>query len=575
MVDRGAVPALPAPMRMFGIDRGQALQTAIFVLTIALVAAPLLPLLYQSVIDRPLHEAGKLLSLDNYAALFRNQGFRDALVNTALFAAGSTAIAQVVGLVGAILVGRTDMPGRTLFGTILLWPMFISSLVLALGWFLVYGSAGFVSQLARSNLGLVPWNLYSIGGMALVSGVVHAPLAMLYCLGATNRADPSLEDAARSCGAGPARTLWSITVPLMLPAFLYSSVLNLTLALETLSIPLILGEPVGKTLLSTFLYAQMNVVGRPNYGLVSSAAVLLLVVVAILVFLQGLLLRNSERFVTIGGKASRPRPIALGALRWPACIALALYNLMFVVLPMLFLGIRASVSYLTPGLPFWNVLTIDNFTVLFSVPAYLRAIGNTFVIGIVGGGIATIYVTLVALVANRSDFPLRKPLRYASMAPRAIPGMIAGLGFFYALLLLPLGELRSTIWILVIAYTMRNIPLGFGAISPALVQIGSDLDRCARTVGADWWTTCRAILARLLAPAMFSCFVLLFVAFFKEYSTAVFLFASGSEVIGTTMLALYANGRMGPVSALCCLQVLVIAAIMVSAKRALRLNSGG
>ena len=142
------------------------------------------------------------------------------------------------------------------------------------------------------------------------------------------------------------------------------------------------------------------------------------------------------------------------------------------------------------------------------------------------------------------------------MAPRAVPGIIAGIGILYAAAMFgPLGWLRNTIWILVAAYVMRYIPAGFGAVAPALGQISQDLDRGARTVGADWWRTSWSILLPLIKPALFSCFSLIFILCFKEYVTAVFLFAPGSEVIGTTMLQFWQNGDNGPVAALATVQV--------------------
>ena len=47
------------------------------------------------------------------------------------------------------------------------------------------------------------------------------------------------------------------------------------------------------------------------------------------------------------------------------------------------------------------------------------------------------------------------------------------------------------------------------------------------------------------APALFSCFALIFISFFKEYSTAIFLFAPGSEVIGISILQFWDQGEMG------------------------------
>jgi iron(III) transport system permease protein len=99
-----------------------------------------------------------------------------------------------------------------------------------------------------------------------------------------------------------------------------------------------------------------------------------------------------------------------------------------------------------------------------------------------------------------------------------------------------------------------------------LLQVSHDLDRAARVQGADWWTTSRRILLPLMRPALVGCFTILFISFFKEYSTAIFLFAPGSEVIGTALLQLWVQGEVGLVAALATIQVAVIA-ICVAAVR--------
>jgi iron(III) transport system permease protein len=104
---------------------------------------------------------------------------------------------------------------------------------------------------------------------------------------------------------------------------------------------------------------------------------------------------------------------------------------------------------------------------------------------------------------------------------------------------------------------MRYLPTGFGAMSPMLLQIGRELDRASRTVGADWWTTATRILLPLIKPALFSTFAILFVAFFREYSAAVFLISPGAEVIGTMLLSFWIQGDAGPVAALAAFQVLM------------------
>lgn len=553
-----------------GFDRNLAIQWFVVAITAALVILPLVPVFYQAFLDRPLYDAEAALSIENFARLLTTPRFGQILVNTAYFAIGTTVVAQVLGVLCAILIGRTDVPGRAFFGEMLLWPLFISHLVMAFGWFTMYGPSGYVTLFVAGLLGFQPWNLYTVTGMAVVAGIAQAPLAYLYCIVSARTADPTLEDAARSAGANPWRILTTITLPLMRPAIIYGVIMNFVIAIEMLSIPLVFGGPVHIELFTTYLYHEVFGRATPDYGLVAAAAFFMLAIVMALMLLQGRLMRNAGRFVTVGGKASRPRRFPLGRWRWVAFAGLMAYVVFGIVVVLGGLVLRSFTVLLTPLMPIWNLFTLANYEVIAAYPVYTRSIWNTIAISFIGGLIGTLLIAMIALVANRSEFPYRRQLEYLAMAPRAIPGFIAGIGIFYAMgLFPPLGWLRNTIWLLVIAYIMRYIPTGFGAISPALAQISADLDRSARTVGADWWRTSRSVLLRLLTPALFSCFALLFIHFLKEYVTAVFLFAPGSEVIGTTMLQFWINGDNGTVSALATIQILITVVFVYAARKVL------
>ncbi|KAA2211735.1 ABC transporter permease [Teichococcus oryzae] len=561
------VEAAPAPPPAF--PREVPIQYGAALLVLVLVAAPLLPVLLQSLLDGALYDDEYTLTLANFARLARTSGFGQVLLNTVILAGLTTIVAQGLGTIAAILFGRTDMPFARTLGELFLWPLYLSALVLSFGWYAVYGPSGYLTLLWPSVLGDAPWNLYSLGGMAAIAGVSQAPLAYIYCLSSATLTDPSLEEAARVSGAGTGRTLWRITLPLMMPAIAYSAVLNFTIGLELLSVPLIFGDPAGITVLTTFLFNNGISSPRPDHGLVATAAALMLAVVCFLVWLQNRMLGNTRRFITLGGKATRPRPFRLGMLRWPIFALALLYILAAVIAPIGMLVLRAFTSFLSPMIPLSEVLTVSNFVTIFDYPVYSRAVWNSFVVSLVGGALATALIGLIAVIVHRSEFRFRNALHYLALFPRAVPGVVAGVGFFYAFALLPgLGVLRNSIWILVIAFTMRFIPTGIGAVAPMLLQVSPDLDRAARVQGADWWTTSRRIVLPLMRPALVGCFTVLFISFFKEYSTAIFLFAPGSEVIGTALLQLWVQGEVGLVAALAAIQVAVIA-VCVAAVRGL------
>lgn len=547
--------------------REQIIQYGIAALTILLVTSPLIPVLYQSVIDRPLYDAGHKLTLSNFSRLVDTEGFGEMVWNTLLFATLTTIVSQLIGTLAAILFGRTDLPGAKVLGELFLWPIYLSALVLSFGWYTVYGPSGFITLAWKAILNVPVWDLYTIPGMAVIAGVSQAPVAFLYCMASASMSDPTLEEAARVSGSSAFKTLRKITIPLLMPAIAYSAVLNFTVALELLAIPLVFGEPAGIMVLTTFLYSQGVAGIKPDHGLTATAAALFLAIICFLVWLQTRLLGNTRRFVTLGGKATRPRLFQLGIWRWPLFISMFFYIAISVVAPIGVLILRAFTTLLSPLVPLEDVLTLSNFEALFSEPVYARSVWNSLTVSTVAGTLGTVLIALIALVVHRSGFRFREVLHYVALFPRAVPGVVAGIGFFYAVAALPdLGGIRNTIWILVLAFIMRYIPTGFGALAPMLMQVSQDLDKAARVIGADWWIACSRVLIPMMRPALVACFTLLFISCFKEYATAIFIFAPGSEVIGTSLLHLWIQGEVGLVAALATIQVAVVGVCVTIAR---------
>jgi iron(III) transport system permease protein len=538
--------------------RADVIQWSVLIFTLFLVLSPLIPIVYQAFLDGALYDSNSQFTLLNFGKLLSNPSLHTVLVNTLVFATLTTIMAQVVGATFAILIGRTNLPFRKLLNSFMLVPLVVSSLVLAFGWSLSYGPSGFVTLFVQSFIGVSPWNLNSLFGMSIVAATTQVPLAFLYCLASVSMIDPTLEDAARSCGSKPMRIFMKVTLPLMIPSLIYGTVLNFTAALDTFSIPFIFGEAAGIRLFMTFLYFNGLRAPNPDYGLIATSSMLLLAVVATLVYVQSRLLKNSRRYVTIGGKAHHPKRFELGPLKWPAFLLVASYIVFLVIFPIGILVLRAFTSFLSPLIPFWTLFTTENFVAIFDGGIILRPIMNTIILASVGGFAATAFIAMIAIVSHRSEFRFAKSLEYLAMVPRAVPGLIAGIGIFYAVVFFPpLGWLSGTIWLLAFAYAAQAIPKAYGAIAPGLLQIGPDLDRAARVMGSDWWKATSTVIFPLLRPSLMAAFSLLFISFFKEYAIAIFLVTPGTEVIGTTLLQSWMQGQMGQVAAVASIQIIL------------------
>lgn len=566
----GAMPAAAGRPRR---DPAPAIHVAVLAGTALLIAAPLVVIAIQSLQSGPLYDAARTWTLDGYFRLFGHAEFREAVGNSLALAAIATLVATTVGAASAVAVSRFDVPGRAWLEGAMLGPIYISQLVLALGWYVLYGPSGYVSLMLQQWFGAVPWNLASIPGMGVLGGLAMAPAVMLFCTSSLALMDASLEDAARSAGANPLRVVRSITLPLMRPAIIYSVLLTFVGGLEMLSIPLVFGWPAGLEFFTTFLMRETMGSAEPDYGLLGAAAITLLVLVATLVLLQQRLLKDRQRFITVRGKAQRPKPIDIGAWRWAVFAMFAAYLLFFVVLPMAALVLRSFVQYLTPLMSPWQFLTLDHYRTMVEQDIFVRSIVNSLVVATVGAAIATALIALITAVVQRSDFRFARHLEMLTMFPRAIPGMVVGIGFLWAVLWIPgLGVLHGTLAIMVIAFTMRDLPTAYATVAPSFLQIGKEIDQSARVSGASWWRTMVSVVVPIARGALITCYLVIFISFIKEYASAVFLYAPGNEIIGTTLLSVWAKGDVGPVAALSAIQLvltLILVAILAKLGRGL------
>jgi iron(III) transport system permease protein len=445
-----------------------------------------------------------------------------------------------------------------------------------LGWIVVWGPGGYLTNLFQQRLHIGTLAIDTIPGMSLIEASRLLPVAYMTCEAALSRADSSLEDAARSAGAAPLKVLRKVTIPMLRPALLNSATLIFTLSVASLGIPLLLGTPRNIKFVSSYLYLQWTNAAQPDPATVSAGAVMLLLVATALLLLRNRLLGAEARYVSIAGRAGRTAMLSLRNWRWPLALVIALYLVFSTLLPVLGLAAMSFVVVLTPLVAPWKLFTWSNWDQL-TTGEFHRAITNSLEISFVGAILATALVAMATLVAHRSRFPLRRALPFVLLYPRATPGLIIGIGFFWTYLLTwGIGSwLRSSIWGIMLAFVVRNLPFAYVVMYPTLARIGEELDRAGRAAGAGWWRTCRSIVLPLLRPAIFSAFVLMFVEILCDYDPALFLVKPGNEVIGTTMLSQFIQGSVGPVAALAMVQVTVTLVVLGIGARLFKIGVAG
>jgi iron(III) transport system permease protein len=346
---------------------------------------------------------------------------------------------------------------------------------------------------------------------------------------------------------------------MVLPAILFAGVLVFFLGFELFGLPLVLGDPQGILVLSTYLYKLTNKLGVPSYQLMAVVVVAIIAITAPLIFLQRLLLRQAQRYVSMRGKGLRVAPLRLRAWRWPAFAAIIVWFTITVVIPLAGITLRSFVVTWGEGVNLADVLTLDHYRELLDYPNIVRGIVNTFAIGVFGGAAAVVCYTAVALAIHRWQSGWTRLVDYLVMLPRAMPGLVAGLALFWVFLFVkPLGPLRATLFSIWLAYTVVWFAYGMRLISSTLLQIGPELEEAARTIGASEMRVKRDVTIPLIRYGMLASWLLIFLIFVREYSTGIYLLGPGSEVIGSLLVSLWGTGAVDLVSALSVVNVVMI-----------------
>jgi iron(III) transport system permease protein len=560
-----------APAKMPIVANARLFRIAVIGLLTLAVMAPVGLIIYQSFLSGPFFSERAQLSLDAYAYVLQDPSFYKALGTTVLFAFGMVLVAVPLGGMLAFLLTRTDIRFKRLLEVLVLVPMFISSIVLAFGYTVSVGPTGFLSLFIRDIIGFVPWKLYSLPGMIAIAGLSHVPHVYLYVSSAMRNLPSDLEEAARISGANIWQVSRDVTLPMVLPALVFAAALNVLLGFETFGIPLVLGDPNGILVLTTYIYKLTTLFGTPTYQLMAVVAMVLILVTLPLVWAQRRLLRNSRRYAAMGGKGARVATLKLGTRG--QVIALSIIGLWLFVsvgLPIGGITVRAFVDAWGEGVNLFDQLTLSNFDRMLEVPSLVRGLTNTAILSVFGGAAAVAIYLIVGLAGHRNTGFSNTVLDYIVLLPRALPGLVIGLAFFWVFLFVPLlTPLRPTLISLFVAYVVVGLSYGLRLLQGTLIQVAPELEEAARTSGATIGRTWRDVVIPIVRPGLAGAWALIMIIFLREYATGVYLMGAGTEVIGSLMVSLLQTGAMNTIAALA-----LISIIMTGAGLALALRLG-
>jgi iron(III) transport system permease protein len=493
--------------------------------------------------------------LDNFEALLN---YPQIMLNTLSVSFAATLMALVIGFIMAWILTRTNVPGRLVFEQLMAVPYYLTPLLGALAWSML-GSpeSGFLNQFWRALGG--SGHVIDINtpyGIAWVMALFEGSVAFVMIGAVMKSMDPALEEASQVIGASRLRTMLRVTLPLVIPGVLGAAIFVFAEMLGSFAVALVLGTPNRYYVITTAIY-QLIQQYPPRIQVAAAMGTSLFAVMFVMLFIYRRIV-TAGSYVTITGKAFRPRVADVGRLRHLLFCVCVLYLVVSVVLPIATL-LYASVQKIAVAFPAADNFTLDNFRAAMSMNAAGSALTNSLILAFATATIGIALMGLLAWLIYRSRLPGAGLIEYVVMFPQAVPRLVFAFGMMWAWLVFPI-PIYGTLWLLLIAYLTVFLPLGVRTIAGVMLQVDKSLDECAQMCGASWMFRMRTISIPLLVPGLVAAWLLLFIASVRELGASILLMGPHSKVITPSIVESWFGTASELTATLALIQTFVVAA---------------
>jgi iron(III) transport system permease protein len=446
-----------------------------------------------------------------------------------------------IGLLAAFVISwllvRVRIPARSFIEFSLWMAWFLPPLSVTIGWMaLLDPQYGLINQALKTASPLpVVLNIYSFTGIMWIHlSLLTVPVMTILLTPAFRQMDASFEESARSCGSGPLKTLRRIVLPLLWPSVLVVTIAGLIRSLEAFEIEQLIGIPAGIYVYGTRIYDLVRW-DPPRYGEAMALSTIFLGALGLLIILYQILLRYGE-FATVRAGGMSVRPALIGKWRYLASGLLLAWVAIGIYLPL-------GMVLLGSCMKFFGMFQIDrpftlkHWTAVISDPAFAHALGNSLLLGFSAATIGVVVYSLLGIFMIRARHIEASLLQFMVWIPWAVPGILLGLSLLWIFLSVPIVNFfYGTMFVLIFALILKDMPLGTQMIRTAFLQVGGELEQASRVVGAGSFTTFRRITMPLVAPMLVSIFVLVFMSSLRDISTPILLALPSTTPLSVLML---------------------------------------
>ncbi|MBY5863970.1 ABC transporter permease [Rhizobium leguminosarum] len=507
-------------------------------------------------------------------AAFADGGVIDVLSEASLWSATyytvvtailGTIISLVIGCLFAFLLTLTDIRAKGLLSFLFVLPMMIPPQVTALAWVQMSGpSSPLLKALSIAPPLGAPQPLYSVGGIALLYGVQHAPLIYLALRAGLMTLPRDGVEAARLSGASSLRVFRDIILPLSLPGIIAGAAISFVSCTGNFGIPAILGIPASIFTLPTLIFTKFSAFTSRTFGDVAVLSAIIAIISIVGLMIQDRALRGRDyRVIGLSGASAA---FELGT--WRFAFTPLVWAILFFMLAAPFFALVAGALVPAYGVPLtFKTMSLHAFEEILFRQAVTRTafINSLSLAGATALGLLVVTVLAAYALTRRKDAASRIVASLIEI-PYSLPGIVIAVCFilvFAAPIPILHISLYGTIWIILIAYFSSFFAVSLKPVVSAFHQLDPALEEAARLSGAGFFRRLADIIVPLIAPAAGASVILVFLIACNELTISALLWSAGTQTLGVAIYNLDDSGSSDLASALSVLVVLMVVVLML------------
>ena len=440
----------------------------------------------------------------------------DYVVNSLALVFGTGALSLIWGVPAAWFVSTTRFPGRKLLEWLLIMPLSIPTYIMAFTYAGIFDYTGIIQTTFRNifGTGVTHFDILNIYGVMIIMSLALFPYVYVISRVAFTSRFRSLIEASQTLGASASRLFFAVVLPVSRPALVAGLALVSMEVLNDYGAVKYYGVQTFTTGIfrSWFSYEDVQ------------AAVYLSAILLIFVFLILILEyrhREKEKFHSSMVDRSVQAKHLMGVEKWLIMCGCWIPVILGFVFPVIQLVWWAFSAYASAA-------HIE----------ILPTVWNSFSLALVAAVSCVLVAVLLLFVSRmRPSRWLKSAVRLSTMG-YAIPGAVVAVGVLTPFLIVdkamikllisfgvenPGLVLTGTILALLFAYTVRYLSVAFNPVEAGFEKIGQSLDEVASTLKASPWSRLIGINVPLLATALATAALLVFVDVLKELPLTLIL----------------------------------------------------